>query len=408
MNAKGEKQVGSGQKKDTVPEEDVDGGRLRTMGIYPGRDDFDWGVVRSLLKARLLAPFWFGFGEDTKGWTNNQICDAIREQTSLAIVPFPSKSGRSANAPVVPLPQCRLDRSRPLKRPFFLRRWFKRLVSVFKQEKPPQGRILPMSRVSISPLETLIALRLYKETVECDICFYNYPPFLNQTSCCGKAICTECFVQLKRSEPHHIAPEQGRSGGPREVEPDNLVSDPAACPYCLAGEFGVTYDPPPFRHGLPYEASPVPLQNKVSSSASGKRAKAIVTPDIVHPDWEAKLEKAKEDARRRLAEGEALEGDQGDQFRLLHLQNERAHSESHRSMNQPLTEDEMYSLTEERMVEIATQQSLLDEHKRNEKSLTEKLERVELVQRNAEGSLTIGNQLSHRHSFLSGTLTSAC
>jgi len=31
---------------------------------------------------------------------------------------------------------------------------------------------------------------------ECPICFLNYPG-LNRSSCCGKSICTECFIQIK-------------------------------------------------------------------------------------------------------------------------------------------------------------------------------------------------------------------
>ena len=34
---------------------------------------------------------------------------------------------------------------------------------------------------------------------ECPICFLNYPA-LNRSKCCGKGICTECFLQLKVSK----------------------------------------------------------------------------------------------------------------------------------------------------------------------------------------------------------------
>ncbi|XP_008659865.1 E3 ubiquitin-protein ligase GW2 isoform X1 [Zea mays] len=36
-------------------------------------------------------------------------------------------------------------------------------------------------------------------TEECPICFFFYPS-LNRSRCCGKGICTECFLQLMPSE----------------------------------------------------------------------------------------------------------------------------------------------------------------------------------------------------------------
>uniref|UniRef100_A0A0E0ACN6 Uncharacterized protein n=1 Tax=Oryza glumipatula TaxID=40148 RepID=A0A0E0ACN6_9ORYZ len=34
---------------------------------------------------------------------------------------------------------------------------------------------------------------------DCPICFYFYPS-LNRSKCCGKGICTECFLQLMPSK----------------------------------------------------------------------------------------------------------------------------------------------------------------------------------------------------------------
>ncbi|CAO3660081.1 unnamed protein product [Rhizopus stolonifer] len=59
---------------------------------------------------------------------------------------------------------------------------------------------------------------------ECPICFLFYPPNMNKTRCCHKAICTECFLQLKRSSP--------------------LI--PAVCPFCVQPNLGVLYLPPPW------------------------------------------------------------------------------------------------------------------------------------------------------------------
>lgn len=57
---------------------------------------------------------------------------------------------------------------------------------------------------------------------------------MNHSRCCDQAICTECFVQIKRTEPTAT----------------HLVSEPAACPYCVQENFGVVYTPPPWRAGI--------------------------------------------------------------------------------------------------------------------------------------------------------------
>lgn len=66
-----------------------------------------------------------------------------------------------------------------------------------------------------------------------------YPPNINHSRCCDQAICTECFVQIKRAEPTTT----------------HIVSEPAACPYCVQDNFGVVYNPPPWRAGLGSEGS---------------------------------------------------------------------------------------------------------------------------------------------------------
>lgn len=61
-----------------------------------------------------------------------------------------------------------------------------------------------------------------------------YPPNINHSRCCDQAICTECFVQIKRADPTTT----------------HIVSEPAACPYCVQDKFGVVYAPPPWRAGI--------------------------------------------------------------------------------------------------------------------------------------------------------------
>ena len=182
---------------------------------------------------------------------------------------------------------------------------------------------------------------LYKDAAECPICFLYYPPYLNRTRCCDQPICSECFVQIKRPDPHppeHADPTapathlpEGSEAG--EVDPDAaLVSEPAACPFCVQPEFGITYDSPPFRRGLTYvnHTSTHPVANVGSAMSSnsslasfsgnagqlaaGRRrttslsanASAVITTDRVRPDWASKLSSARAHAARRSAAATAL------------------------------------------------------------------------------------------------------
>ena len=185
---------------------------------------------------------------------------------------------------------------------------------------------------------------LYKDASECPICFLYYPPYLNKTRCCDQAICSECFVQIKRPEPHPpehtdpiaTPPLASDNLQAAELDPDaSLVSEPAACPFCVQPEFGVTFDPPPFRRGLTYVNqmsgnSPAHVTSAMSSSSSlgsfsGKggfvpppsanrrrttsisaNSPTVITTDRVRPDWASKLSTARAHAARRSAAATAL------------------------------------------------------------------------------------------------------
>lgn len=187
--------------------------------------------------------------------------------------------------------------------------------------------------VSGQPLEAY----LYKDASECPICFLYYPPYLNKTRCCDQAICSECFVQIKRPDPH--PPEHADPSAPpppptdEGVDSEELMSEPAACPFCVQPEFGITYDPAPFRRGLTYVNHPSthPLANassamssasslgsaisgRLSPAGSGRRratsisatAPTVVTTDRVRPDWHHKLATARAHTARRSAAATAL------------------------------------------------------------------------------------------------------
>jgi hypothetical protein len=193
---------------------------------------------------------------------------------------------------------------------------------------PREFQLPPDPFVNGQPIEVY----LYKDASECPICFLYYPPYLNTTRCCEQPICSECFVQIKRPDPHppeHETPDPNAppvSDEERQAQQEGLlVSEVAACPYCKQPEFGITYAPPPFRRGLTYGSGNNPFQvrsamssqTSVSSSGispSGRRrgtslsanAPEVITTDKVRPDWATKLATARAHAARRSAAATAL------------------------------------------------------------------------------------------------------
>lgn len=182
---------------------------------------------------------------------------------------------------------------------------------------------------------------LYKDASECPICFLYYPPWLNKTRCCDQPICSECFVQIKRPDPHppeHHDDEtqnNGEGSAPPPSEDYQLISEPSTCPFCKMPEFGVTYEPPPFRRGLVYASSGSTghalafAASAMSSSSSlnsqgvtspgathganrrrttslSANAPQVITTDRIRPDWAKKLSDARAQALRRAAAATAL------------------------------------------------------------------------------------------------------
>lgn len=199
-----------------------------------------------------------------------------------------------------------------------------------QSELTPREIMLPRDPfVNGQPIEAY----LYKDATECPICFLYYPPYLNRTRCCDQPICSECFVQIKRPEPHapdhaesdpNAPPPTPEGNGSEECQ---LVSEPAACPFCVQPELGVTYLPPSFRRGLTYasDLNGRPHANSAMSSTSSlslgnvaattgrRRATSlsasdptVITTDKIRPDWAQKLASARAHAARRSAAATAL------------------------------------------------------------------------------------------------------
>lgn len=133
---------------------------------------------------------------------------------------------------------------------------------------------------------------IYKGAIECPICFLYFPR-VNETQCCHQKICSECFLQIRRAEPHlppapnspstsQTSPSptisQSSPGSTNEeVGEDGLVSEPSSCPFCVESGFGVSHNNGPTIHT-----------------------------DDVRPEWSSKLSQARSHAARRSAAATAL------------------------------------------------------------------------------------------------------
>ncbi|GAB1198213.1 SNF1-interacting protein [Aspergillus pseudonomiae] len=359
------------ERERSMREEHVDGGYLVTQGVYTGTEDFSKAMIE-----RRLAPFWRGLNDFSDSWTEHQLMAAARglpipppdeippeleyknppkvtegakESTDTKgiqhlTVPITSRSqsyGSDASqsstpAHSLPSPTSPLT-SGTSSSPLFRTR-AKTLASLTTSkhgtQADPAPREMQLPRdpfVNGQPIEAY----LYKDAAECPICFLYYPPYLNRTRCCDQPICSECFVQIKRPDPH--PPEHGDSdpnapaataeGDTADSQDCQLVSEPAACPFCVQPEFGVTYAPPPFRRGLTYAldpsvrpnfTSPVSSTSSLSSgnvtAVTGRRRATslsandptVITTDKVRPDWAQKLANARAHAARRSAAATAL------------------------------------------------------------------------------------------------------
>ncbi|KAJ5606962.1 hypothetical protein N7537_003581 [Penicillium hordei] len=359
------------ERERSMKEEHVDGGYLVTQGVYVGTEDYNKVVVRQLMIERRLAPFWRGLNDFSESWAEHQIMAAARgmpipqpdeippeleyklskipdkasaDSTNIQhlTVPITSRSqsynsdaSQSSNPPQS-LPSASPIASGTSTSPLFRTR-AKTLAALTTSKHNSQTDLTPRELqlpkdpfVNGQPIE----VNLYKDASECPICFLYYPPYLNRTRCCDQPICSECFVQIKRPDPH--TPEHGEpsanapspEGEQTESTESQLVSEPSACPFCVQPEFGVTYAPPSFRRGLTYAADPSArlspnFTSPVSSTSSLSSANAavpgrrratslsatdptVVTTDRIRPDWATKLSNARAHAARRSAAATAL------------------------------------------------------------------------------------------------------
>lgn len=328
---------------------------------HPQAHDYCKEVVCELILDNQLAPFYRGLDDFEEGWTED---DVKRELKEVREKDYDDDVDNS-----------------------FTRR--------LKDERDPALKLkwgTPEEKAERARREA----KAYLGAVECPICFLvslesrlvcvarsanihqNYPPNINTSRCCDQPLCTECFVQIKRSD----------------ATVTHLESESACCPFCVESDFGVIYERPsplagttPSSVGTPLGApgtgsaaviahalstspdqgdsgfsqalslSSEPLTPTTSRNGQTRRksvsskAKEVITIDQIRPDWEAKLNAVKAAAARRAARRIVMR-QVGDRLIPIGYTSSRATGTADFSMSIPQEEGRRSRRTREREREL--------------------------------------------------------
>ncbi|ODQ76939.1 hypothetical protein BABINDRAFT_163942 [Babjeviella inositovora NRRL Y-12698] len=227
-------------------QETVDGGYLAPYGTYKAFPDYDTLVVKLLITERKLAPFYSPLDDFDETWTQEELLVVLMNNLRLFL---PNRTAEDEE--IDDADDHKLHKSQTLMKRLEQKQKLKALIErTIKQQKKEQLRYNHdrqqafvsengSTRYPSIPSNDLL-LALYGNAIECPICFVYYPPHMNYSRCCEQPICTECFVHIRRNEPHppHDVPEE------EATDPESLISLPANCPFCAMPDFGVTYTPP--------------------------------------------------------------------------------------------------------------------------------------------------------------------
>ncbi|OBA22168.1 hypothetical protein METBIDRAFT_147877 [Metschnikowia bicuspidata var. bicuspidata NRRL YB-4993] len=370
--------------------DNADGGYLAPFGTYKLNLDFDTQVVRRLVLERRLAPFYTPLQDFDASWTDDELVALVRQSPLHALDAAYGDDDEPDD-----LEDHKIRRPLNLhKRQEQRKRLQEMLARVAEQQRQCESEYLD-ARTAAGAADAAdpdlasrdLVLRLYRGAAECPICFLYFPCPLNYSRCCRQPICTECFVQIKRLDPH---PPHDDAALPLPGElPHTLISEPAHCPYCAMTDFGVTYDPPGDVHvgrgaackpseysekslikSIPEDAeesvefvdgadpqarAPPPASPRKPRRRSSVAAEsdAVITTDAIRPEWELKLAAAKSRLARKAAAASAI-----------HASNLIMNDEGSSSRSRAGHSPRYYMSLEDRMMEEAMKLLLLEEEER--------------------------------------------
>ncbi|ODV65039.1 hypothetical protein HYPBUDRAFT_153944 [Hyphopichia burtonii NRRL Y-1933] len=372
-------------------EESVDGGFLAPFGTYKSNLDYNTDIVRNLVINRRISPFYTPLQDFNDSWTDDELIIILSQLTLHSI-----ETAYTDEEEVDDIDNHKIHKSTHYYKRQEQKLKLKNLIDKVKQlQKDEENKFLEEklrlkngdSNTSSNLPSRDLLLKLYRNASECPICFLYYPVNLNVSRCCRQPICTECFVQIKRLDPHPPHDDTSNEPGSNEL-PHTIISEPANCPYCAMPDFGVTYESPKQIHtginginpsdyqiynSIPENAissSPPITQHSNDSpitqlkkprrrSSIPADSNSVITTDFIRPDWETKLISARNKLARKAATASAI-----------HASNLIIPGE-HQSNNGSSTRNQTQSM-EERMIEQALRLSLLDEEQRKRKVADQK------------------------------------
>lgn len=284
--------------------ENIDGGYFAPFGTYKSNLDFSTTVVRGLIAERKLAPFYTPLQDYSAEWSDTEILVLARQLPLHAIGAAYSEEEDDADSHKLHRLQNAARRQETKRR---LQQAAARVQEVQRAKERAYEEAKAHGDAHV-PLDELV-LALYRHPVECPICFLYFPQLLNTSRCCGQPICTECFVQIRRLEPH---PPHDHDTATGELPP-TLISEYASCPYCAVPNFGVLYEPNPlFRTGDGVAPAAYrrpqgePRRRRPRRFLTAADAPGVVTTDHIRPDWQQKLESAIGKLARKAATASAI------------------------------------------------------------------------------------------------------
>lgn len=245
-------------------DENVDGGYLAPFDNYKYNLDYQTELVRELIKNRKLSPFFTPLQDYDENWTDEELLEYLKNNLTIHKrvdlntladgIEDPNEHKLHMSSSTKKKIESKLKTLKLKQQAGATQNYeIERHLRDFKEYQ-----VIPEKFPNIFSDDLL--LRIYKDCEECPICFLYYPKLLNSTRCCDQPICTECFVQMKRLDPHYPHDEGGTPGPANQEEendPGKLISEPVKCPFCAVGDFGVLYSPPAdFRVGLDSSCKP--------------------------------------------------------------------------------------------------------------------------------------------------------
>lgn len=383
-------------------DETVDGGYLAPFGTYKSNLDFNVDIVRELIIQRKLAPFYTPLQDFDEDWTEDELLKILSQLTLHSIeIAYDDEE-------IDDIDDHKIHKSsnfyKRQEQKMKLKLLMEKIKSLQKDEENKFFDVKLEGNDDNLPSKDLL-LKLYKNPIECPICFLYYPNNLNLSRCCLQPICTECFVQIKRLDPHPPHDQQNQSQD-NEL-PHTIISEPSNCPYCAMNDFGVIFEkeldiktgiggikPGIYHEKLVHD----PIQDNIedikqdlknlsventevfSSSPSSSPMKPspikkesltekrrrrssipanspkVITIDQIRPDWELKLANAKSKLARKAAAASAIHASNliiNPSTDLAEYDTRRRNSNTSR-----------FQTIEDRMIEEALRLSIIDEEER--------------------------------------------